>query len=76
MARARARARARACTLVRSCAKTPGHGLMVREGTHYTMLPVCSDRRDKLPPVGHLSRGWWCRPAHQDANGMGDGANL
>lgn len=38
-------ARALLHTLVRSCAKTPGHGLIVREGIHYTMLPACTDEK-------------------------------
>lgn len=52
-------ARALLHTLVRSCAKTPGHGLMVREGIHYTMLPACTDEKRQGVTCGASQPAQW-----------------
>lgn len=38
-------ARALLHTPIRSCAKTPGHWVIVRGGIHYMMLPACTDKK-------------------------------
>lgn len=46
-------------TLVRSCANTPGHGLIVRGGLHYMMLPACPDKKRQGMTCGASQPAQW-----------------